>query len=443
MTAVQDIIRDTDERLRTWDLTQADRERLCIDVLAVDPHYSDTRPRRPRGGPDGGRDIEAVYNGFTPACGAVGFRTPADDSPTDHRWAMAKFRTDLQAALSAVPGTRHFTFFTNVDLTPSEQQDLVSEARRSGVTTDLYYRERIRSVLCRPEGVLIRARYLKIPLTEEEQFALFDRFGEAVALATRHTEEQLSTQFGRIEFNTRRPLPVQDCEFSVGLRTPLTATEIGTYGVVLEIFDPRAEDASRLYLANLADHMLETPPAPLLDWRDQPMEGPFSTGIFQQRQVVWTTRPGEVHRDEGSSYRATMTRVLRTSSRALPRAEWTLLDSFNRTCFAFFITSELVEQIEWLAFYVDEWALFILPINVFEIEVIRPVATDTTERPFIDWPEDVAEPFKGGFATLYPTAEAPLIFHVDASGFLHTNFALYAPVKAVHRPFPGGPGPST
>lgn len=48
----------TEERLRTWLLTQADREQMCLAVLAMNPRYSDLQPRRPKGGPDGARDIE-------------------------------------------------------------------------------------------------------------------------------------------------------------------------------------------------------------------------------------------------------------------------------------------------------------------------------------------------------------------------------------------------
>jgi hypothetical protein len=439
MSAVPDIVRETDQRLRTWDLTQADRERMCMDVLAVDPHYSDVRPRRPRGGPDGGRDIEAVYDGFTPTCGAVGFRANADDSREDRRWAMSKFRNDLASALAALPGTRHFTFFTNVDLTPSEQDELSAAAADRGISADLYYRERIRIVLCRPEGVLIRARYLKIPVTEDEQFALFDRFGEAIASASRRSEEQLGGHLNRIEFNTRRLLPLKDCDLSVGLNAPVIASDVGTYGSVLEVFHPD-ELRSRLYVANLADHQtIDNSNAPLTDWRDQPIDRPPDGLILQQRQVVWTTRPRRIHLDQRHSYRASTTQVLRTSLSGLASSEWTLLDSFNRARYNFFFTRDLVERIEWVAFYVDEWALFILPLNLLGAEERRPpldMHVDTTMKPFVDWPEDVFEVFRNGFVTLYPTDETPPPLRVDGGGFVHSNFALYTPMKALVRPFP-------
>lgn len=55
--------RITDERLRSWlDANQVQRERLCAQLLPLLGQYSDVEPRRPKGGPDGARDIQAVYN---------------------------------------------------------------------------------------------------------------------------------------------------------------------------------------------------------------------------------------------------------------------------------------------------------------------------------------------------------------------------------------------
>jgi hypothetical protein len=69
---------ETDIRLRSWlDTNQRDREQMCRSVLTLDPHYSDVRPRHPTGGPDGGRDIEAIFDSDRVAYGAVGFHNSA------------------------------------------------------------------------------------------------------------------------------------------------------------------------------------------------------------------------------------------------------------------------------------------------------------------------------------------------------------------------------
>ena len=52
----------TDERLKNYlDTNQLQRERMCRAILAIDKRFSEVRPRHPRGGPDGGRDIQANY----------------------------------------------------------------------------------------------------------------------------------------------------------------------------------------------------------------------------------------------------------------------------------------------------------------------------------------------------------------------------------------------
>ena len=65
----------TEERLRHHlDSNQVMRERMCLTVLPLLGPFTREQPRRPKGGPDGGRDIEAVYQGRTMIWGAVGFR---------------------------------------------------------------------------------------------------------------------------------------------------------------------------------------------------------------------------------------------------------------------------------------------------------------------------------------------------------------------------------
>ena len=65
---------ETDERLKSYlDTNQLGREQMCLAVLAIDKRFSDVRPRNPRGGPDGGRDIEAVFRQAQLAYAAVGF----------------------------------------------------------------------------------------------------------------------------------------------------------------------------------------------------------------------------------------------------------------------------------------------------------------------------------------------------------------------------------
>ena len=94
-----DTARQTDERLRhALNADQPSRERLCTALLALDRNFSDIRPRRPEGGPDGGRDIECL-RGPNVCFGAVGFVNNASDSPKDKKDIKKKFKSDLLSAI--------------------------------------------------------------------------------------------------------------------------------------------------------------------------------------------------------------------------------------------------------------------------------------------------------------------------------------------------------
>jgi hypothetical protein len=178
----------TEQALRNHlDSNQAGRERMCLALLQLDNRFSLVEPRRPKGGPDGGRDIQAIYEGQHVAYGAVGFKNSANDSPEQKREIKEKFIADLDAALIAKPDLHVFVFFTNVDLTPSEQDDFQRDARLRGITNiQIFYRELIRILLDSPRGLAVRFQYLDIDLSHAEQTAFFNEFGtELQALVTR------------------------------------------------------------------------------------------------------------------------------------------------------------------------------------------------------------------------------------------------------------------
>jgi hypothetical protein len=117
----------TDERLKGYlDTNQLQRERMCVAILAIDKRFSDVRPRHPRGGPDGGRDIEAVFKNSQKAFAAVGFANQANDSNEQKRAIRKKFAADLASALSGEIRPEVFIFFTNINLTATEKDDLTT-----------------------------------------------------------------------------------------------------------------------------------------------------------------------------------------------------------------------------------------------------------------------------------------------------------------------------
>jgi hypothetical protein len=196
---------DTDIRLRSWlDANQRDREQMCRSVLAVDPHYSDVRPRHPAGGRDGGRDIEAVFNADRVAYGAVGFHNGANDSDEQKKKIKAKFSSDIRSALAAKPDLKAFAFLTNLHFTMGEQSEMKAEARKSGIEhCDILDRERLRIELDSPGGFFIRFQYLGIPMSEAEQASFLARYGDRI-------QEVVSTGFQRIERVLNRILSLQE-----------------------------------------------------------------------------------------------------------------------------------------------------------------------------------------------------------------------------------------
>jgi hypothetical protein len=196
---------ETDMRLKSWlDANQRDREQMCRSVLALDPHYSDVRPRHPSGGPDGGRDIEAVFDGERVAYGAVGFQNGANDSNEQKKQIRTKFSCDLKLALAAKPDLKVFAFLTNLHFTIGEHDQMKEEARTAGIEhCDILDRERLRIDLDSPAGFFVRFQHLGLPLTEAEQASFLAHYGDRV-------QEVVSTGFQRVERTLNRILFLQE-----------------------------------------------------------------------------------------------------------------------------------------------------------------------------------------------------------------------------------------
>jgi hypothetical protein len=214
-----DTARQTDERLRSaLNGNQPSRERMCLAVLALDRNYTNVQPRRPEGGPDGGRDIQCLRN--SQLCfGAVGFVNNACDSPQDKRCIKKKFKDDLQAALKAETKLHAFVFFTNVDLTPGEQKELSEWGRKRGVTfIDIFYRERIRHLLDSPEGLGFRYQYLSMPLSEAEQASFFSRYGSDLERLVKGGFDTVERKVDQLEFNLWKSGTLRKIKLELGLR---------------------------------------------------------------------------------------------------------------------------------------------------------------------------------------------------------------------------------
>lgn len=210
---------------------------MCRAILAIDKRFSDVRPRHPRGGPDGGRDIEAVYRGDQIAYGAVGFVNQANDSAEQKRSITAKFSDDLKNAVSSNEKPKVFVFFTNINLTIGEKEALVNEVKQSNISfCDILDRERLRIALDSPDGFAIRFQYLNISLSEAEQASFFARWGDDI-------QSVISTGFQRIESTLNRVLffqeasdPLTHFTLSFELNKKYTADEIGHFRLFCSMY---------------------------------------------------------------------------------------------------------------------------------------------------------------------------------------------------------------
>jgi hypothetical protein len=242
----------TDERLRTWlDANQLDRERMCLALVALDVRFHDVRPRHPRGGRDGGRDLEAALEDGRRVWAAVGFQNGANDSDGDKKWVNEKFKDDLDRALEVDPALKAFIFLTNVELTVGERDALAKKAKKRGIEfVDIFHRERLRILLDSPDGLAARYQYLGIPLSEAEQAAFFARWGSQLEQVITQQFASVDRKLGRLEFLQAATKTIRSMNFSLVLREPIPPAQLGHFRAVLMVLD--VEGHSPLMRTSLA-----------------------------------------------------------------------------------------------------------------------------------------------------------------------------------------------
>ena len=209
----------TDERLRSWlDANQLGRERLCQAVLSIDGRFSDVQTRQPKGGPDGGRDIEAILDKTHTVWIAVGFKNSANDSKEHRREIEKKFKHDIESAIKANNKLMYFGFMTNISITSSQRERLIKYANKLGmVQCEIFDRERIRVILDSPDGLAFRFQYLAIPLSEAEQSAFFAKWGKSIEQSITNLHEEFQIKTNRIQFILESQKPLRYLSFHLEL----------------------------------------------------------------------------------------------------------------------------------------------------------------------------------------------------------------------------------
>lgn len=241
----------TDEKLKSFlDTNQLHREQMCLAILALDKRFSEVRPRQPRGGPDGGRDIEALFRGGERAYAAVGFVNQADDSPAKKRRTTVKFRADLNSALSASPVPTVFVFLTNIAFTPGEKEGLEGEARAKGIGhCEIFDRERLRIALDSPDGFAVRFQYLAIPLSEAEQASFFAKWGDEVNSVITTGFQKVQHTLDQLLFLQEATFPLSSLVFSFELDRQYKGAEIGHFRAYCSLYlkEPKFNTLSILF----------------------------------------------------------------------------------------------------------------------------------------------------------------------------------------------------
>ena len=257
---------ETDRRLKDeLNANMAMRERMCLELLATQKDFTNVRPRLPKGGPDGGRDIEALYQQCRRAIGAVGFVNDAADSAEHRRSARKKFRDDLKR-FSSIPPDEHnrtpavFVWFTNVGLTPAIIGDLKKAAYGAkAAVCEVFDRERLRIALDCNTGYAIRQRYLNIPLSEAEQSDFFAQWGDQLQEIMSRSFSDLESMTQRLHFLAESQFPVDKITLVAKLSSPIGNIASGNFLFqVMVMLNPHSDGLHSIVFGSGSEPIVES-----------------------------------------------------------------------------------------------------------------------------------------------------------------------------------------
>jgi hypothetical protein len=364
-------VRLTEERLRTWALAQEERERMCLGILSLDPRYSSVRPRRPKGGPDGGRDIEAVFSDRVHVWGGVGFRNNANDSTEDKRWARDKFELDISSARSGSPDVLGFAFFTNVDLTPAEISEFEEHARSCGFShIEIFHRERLRIALDSPRGLALRYQHLGIALSEPEQAAFFAEYGTQLEATLRRGFSQVEARLYRLEFFHDTTLRLDSVELIVELKREFSPAELGHFRVLVEFLDlHEPEPHPTLWLACRDANFMQA-------------SNESEIPLIGTRNLSWSRHPDESLQNMAFSANQLTTSSLNAGTGINGRGPFPKLGDLDRKNLSIYVTEGLFEKISGIYIAANEYWIAGAQAETF-------VKVESSAQP--NWPEPLTD----------------------------------------------------
>ena len=160
----------TEGMLREWRYGQAQAERLVAAMLHLEG-FQDVDPQHPLGGPDGLKDVLCRRDSILWVAAAY-FPTTRATFGQIHK----KFVSDCAGVKAN--GAQGFAFFVNQHLTVGERKSLLSQS--SAARTEIFHLERLCSLLNAPKGCGIRLEYLRIPMSEAEQWAFWSNMNSDI-----------------------------------------------------------------------------------------------------------------------------------------------------------------------------------------------------------------------------------------------------------------------
>jgi fido (protein-threonine AMPylation protein) len=179
----------TENSLRDWRFGQTQAERMVCALLHIEG-FESIDPQHPLGGPDGTKDLICLKNGVLWIAAAY-FPT----TEPSFREIESKFQSDYTGVSKS--GATGFAFFVNQWLTLGQRQALLTQVGQA--PAEIYHLERIRGILDAPKGCGVRLEYLRIPMTEEEQWAFWSSMNQDVVRRLIDHEQRRDAQYRTLE----------------------------------------------------------------------------------------------------------------------------------------------------------------------------------------------------------------------------------------------------
>lgn len=290
--------------------------------------------------------------------GAVGFRDSVTDSPEDRRWVARKFCDDLQATLAEQPTLKAFVFFTNVELTPAEEDALIREGKDRGLGyVEVFTRKRLRILLDNPAELRVPIQDLSVPMSESAWASFLERFGAQLERLMLKQLEGVEQQLARLEFFQDCATPLTSASALVKLNRAYSPAELGHFRILVQALNIQKPDPHPILCMAGRDGY------PI--WRQRDDQGT----IMGVNCLVWSRHPEGERHHESEGHQVTQ-QVLGT-----------LGDLDQRHLFVY-VTKPLLDRISGIGVQANEYVLvFAEKERLVPIDIAPPTP----------WPEPLTQ----------------------------------------------------